>query len=83
MKRYNQNYDNENGQMKKIKNKKTNKQKKNQGNQGTTEVIERVHSTSRRPCWRIKQRNGGHVGGVNQSYYKRMKTLYPRMIFNY
>ena len=26
--------------------------------------IECVHMTSRRPCWRSKQRNGGHLGGV-------------------
>ena len=24
--------------------------------------------TSRRPCWRSKQRNGGHVGGVKYSF---------------
>ena len=27
-----------------------------------------VHMTSRRPCWRSKQRNGGHVGGVKYSF---------------
>ena len=26
-----------------------------------------VHMTSRRPCWRSNQRNGGHVGGVKYS----------------
>ena len=31
-------------------------------------VIERVHMTSRRPCWRSKQRNGGHVEGVKYSF---------------
>ena len=30
-------------------------------------VIGCVHMTSRRPCWRSKQRNGGHLGGVK--YY--------------
>ena len=30
-------------------------------------TIECVHMTSRRPCWRSKQRNGGHLGGVK--YY--------------
>ena len=30
--------------------------------------IECVHMTSRRPCWRSKQRNGGHVGGVKYSF---------------
>ena len=27
-----------------------------------------VHMTSRRPCWRSNQRNGGHVGGVKYSF---------------
>ena len=30
--------------------------------------IECVHMTSRGPCWRSKQRNGGHVGGVKYSF---------------
>ena len=30
--------------------------------------IECVHMTSRRPCRRSKQRNGGHVGGVKYIY---------------
>ena len=30
--------------------------------------VECVYMTSRRPCWRIKQRNGGHVGGVKYSF---------------
>ena len=30
--------------------------------------IECVHMTSWRPCWRSKQRNGGHVGGVKYSF---------------
>ena len=30
--------------------------------------IECVHMTSRRPCWRSKQRNGGHLGGVKYSF---------------
>ena len=29
--------------------------------------IECVHMTSQRPCWRSKQRNGGHVGKVKYS----------------
>ena len=32
------------------------------------ELIECVHITSRRPCWRSKQRNGGHLGGVKYSF---------------
>ena len=31
-------------------------------------LIECVHMTSRGPCWRSKQRNGGHVGGVKYSF---------------
>ena len=31
-------------------------------------LTECVHMTSRRPCWRSKQRNGGHVGGVKYSF---------------
>ena len=31
-------------------------------------TIECVHMTSRRPSWRNKQRNGGHVGGVQYSF---------------
>ena len=27
-----------------------------------------VHMTSRRPRWRSKQRNGGHLGGVKYSF---------------
>ena len=30
--------------------------------------MECVHMTSRRPCWRRKQRNSGHVGGVKYSF---------------
>ena len=30
-------------------------------------AIECVHMTSQRPCWRSKQRNGGHLGGVKYS----------------
>ena len=30
--------------------------------------IECVHMTSRRPCWRSKQKNGGHLGGVKYSF---------------
>ena len=33
-----------------------------------THVIECVHMTSWRPCWRSEQRNGGHVGGVKYSF---------------
>ena len=33
-----------------------------------TSRIECVHMTSRRPCWRSKQRNGGHLGGVKYSF---------------
>ena len=32
------------------------------------EIIECVHMMSRRPCWRSKQRNGGHAGGVKYSF---------------
>ena len=32
-------------------------------------VIECIHMTSRRPCWRSKQRNGGHVGGAKHSFW--------------
>ena len=31
-------------------------------------AIDCVHMTSRRPCWRSKQRNGDHVGGVKYSF---------------
>ena len=31
-------------------------------------VIERVQMTSRRPCWRSNQRDGGHVGGVKYPF---------------
>ena len=31
-------------------------------------LIECVHMTSRRPCWRSKQRNGGHVGVAKYSF---------------
>ena len=32
------------------------------------ETIECVHMTSRQPCWRSKQINRGHVGGVQYSF---------------
>ena len=31
-------------------------------------TIECVHMTSRRPCWRSKQRNGVRLGGVKYSF---------------
>ena len=31
-------------------------------------AMECVHMTPRRPCWRSKQRNGGHLGGVKYSF---------------
>ena len=31
-------------------------------------AIDCVHMTSRRPCWRSKQRNGGHLGGVKYCF---------------
>ena len=31
-------------------------------------ALECVHMMSRRPCWRGKQRNGGHLGGVKYSF---------------
>ena len=34
-----------------------------------------VHMTSRRPCWRSKQRIGGHVGGVKYSFGNRTLSL--------
>ena len=34
----------------------------------STLVIECVRMTSRWPCWRSKQRKGGHVGGVKYSF---------------
>ena len=33
-----------------------------------------VHMTSRRPCWRSKQTNGGHLGGVK--YYLGIKLYF-------
>ena len=40
----------------------------NMQNRQVKKVIECVHMTSRRPCWRSKQRNGGHLGGVKYSF---------------
>ena len=34
-----------------------------QQKRGSLQLIECAHMTSRRPCWRSKQRNGGHLGG--------------------
>ena len=34
----------------------------------STKLIDCVHVTSRQPCWRSKQRNSGHVGGVKYSF---------------
>ena len=31
-------------------------------------IIKCVHMTSRRSCWRSKQRNGGHLGGMKYSF---------------
>ena len=47
-------------------------------------AIDCVHMTSRRPCWRSKQTNGGHVGGVKYSFGD--KTLFlckSLLLFHY
>ena len=38
----------------------------------TSVDIECVHMTSRQPCWRSKQRNGGHLGGVKTTLCKSL-----------
>ena len=46
--------------------------------------IRSVHMTSRRPCWRSKQRNGGHVGEVKYSFGDKTLFLCKSMLlFHY